>query len=215
MAVQMQRQMYGPGPVIPGGGMPPNMMRGPPQAYYPGPNGPVPYPPYGVGGNGIGTYGGDDEMIGNMNAYGRGNGGRGGRGPGGGRGGRNSGGRGQGRGNNSNMNGGGRTGGGRGRYNHQYSGGSNSLGDSGRETPLDNPQQQTQSAPTAVQNEVPPLSTEHTVRVDANANNNNNASEVTTPSNKDESATDTSTIAAVDTSTVPTVTPSIDDSIGN
>jgi translation initiation factor IF-2 len=114
MAVHMPRQMYN-GPGMPAVGMPPNMMRGPP-AYYSGPNGPVSYPQYGAGG---GAYAEEETMI----YGGRGRGGRGA-----GRGGRNSG-RGQGRGT-----GGGR-GGGRGRYNHQYSGGSSSLGDSGRETP--------------------------------------------------------------------------------
>lgn len=113
MAVHMPRQMYN-GPGMPAVGIPPNMMRGPP-AYYAGPNGPVPYQQYGAGG---GAYA--EEEI--MSYGGRGRGGRGA-----GRGGRNSG-RGQGRG------AGGR-GGGRGRYNHQYSGGSSSLGDSGRETP--------------------------------------------------------------------------------
>ena len=111
------------------------------------------------------------------------------------------------------MSNGGRTGG-RGRYNHQYSGGSNSLGESGRETPLDNAQQQPQSATANVQNELQG-NTETPVNADSNlnSNSNNNSGEVSTPSNKDESVANISASTAVDASTIPTVTPSIEDSI--
>lgn len=126
MAVHMPRHIYN-GSGMPAGG-PPNMMRGPP-SYFSGPNGPVPYPQYGTG---VGVYNGTEEET--INYGGRGRGGRSA-----GRGGRNAG-RGQGRGV-----GGGRSGG-RGRYNHQYSGGSSSLGDSGRETP-----QESTATPSPVQ----------------------------------------------------------------
>ena len=211
MAAQMQRQMYGAGPGIPGSGMPPNMMRGPPQAYYPGPNGPTPYPQYVPGG---GMRSSDDDMNGNMNnGYGRGSGGRGGRGPG--RGGRNSGGRGQGRGMNSNSSMSGRSGGRGGRYNHQYSGGSNSLGDSGRETPSDNNAQPPPPSSGMVKepNEAS-LTIETPVNVDfsANDNSNNKNNEVSTPSNRDEAGSNVNATAAIDTSVVPTVTPTDKDS---
>jgi hypothetical protein len=77
------RQMY----PMPPGGMPPNMMRGPGGApYYPGPNGPMPYPPAAYGVHGMM----DESDSGYRARGGRGPGGRGrgrrggrGRGPGG------------------------------------------------------------------------------------------------------------------------------------
>mmetsp|Transcript_11702 Transcript_11702/g.21592 ORF Transcript_11702/g.21592 Transcript_11702/m.21592 type:complete len:276 (-) Transcript_11702:1204-2031(-) len=121
---------YGVFPMPPGG-VPPNMqMRGPNGApYYPGPNGPMPYPPGAYMGHGMMDDGGDPNYRG-----------RGGRGPGGGRGNRRPGGR---------SRGGGR--GGRGSYNshHQNAGGSNS----GRSTPQQQPmppaQQSQEGAPTS------------------------------------------------------------------
>lgn len=118
MAALMQRQMY---PMQ--AGMPPNMMRAPP--YYPGPNGPMPYPMYGGGG-----YGEEDGL--NNNGRGRGRGGT--------RGGRTA--RGQGRG--SGM---GARIGGRGRHGYPYSGGSGSQPDSGRTTPQDQQSHATEHAP--------------------------------------------------------------------
>jgi hypothetical protein len=114
------------------------------------------------------------------------------------------------------MSGGGRTGGGRGRYNHQYSGGSNSLGgDSGRETPLDNPSQQSHNLPTMVENEVSTASNENPEISDSTKNhNNNNRSDLSTPSNKDDSTNDVGVAVAVGTNTIPIVTPSIEDTVG-
>lgn len=109
-------------------------MRGP--TYYPTQNGHMPYPPqYGSGG-----FGADED---GMNIGGRGGGvpARGGRGRG--PGGRMARGQGQGRGG-SNLAAGRSGSGGRGRFNHQYSGVSNSSshGDSNeRETPQDPPSQ--------------------------------------------------------------------------
>jgi hypothetical protein len=192
----MQRQIYGVGPGMQGGGIPPNVIRGPHQAYY---TGPVPY----AGPSGV-VYGvSEDEINSNMNAYGRGNGGRGGRG------GRNSGGRNSGRGSNMNMNiggraGGGRTGGGRGRYNHQYSGGSSNFSDSGRETPLENTHQQPQFAAFKDQNDTPSLID----NVVDGASTEKNEMSISSHPNESAAITATSTAPTIDSTMTSTATSS-------